>query len=217
MNGTLSAILAHFRSKHKLDKFGNKLSLPDRTLTQSSTGSPGPNSQLISLSVFDKFRMLLIKWLVFFHIAFSQVENTYFLALISFLSETSTKLMPNRMTIRGWIFAEFQKRKMGLSKELRRARSKIHLSFDLWTSPNCHRMITIVAHYIDQKGHRKTTLLAIRKAVGEYSRENITAVVCKVVKKYRIGKTVGFFILDNASVAVDRIVSSLFPDLSEKQ
>ena len=69
VNGT-SFILAHFRSKHKLDKYGNKLSLPDTTLTQSSTGSPGPNSQLIALSVFDKFRMLLIKWLVFFHIAF---------------------------------------------------------------------------------------------------------------------------------------------------
>jgi hypothetical protein len=81
-------------------------------------------------------------------------------------------------------------------------------------------MIAIVAHYIDQKGHRKTTLLAIRKVVGEHSGENIAAVVCKVVKVYRIGKTVGFFILDNASVndvAVDRIVSSLFPDLSEEQ
>ena len=137
VNGT-SFILAHFRSKHKLDKYGNKiLSLPQ---SSTVTGSPGPNSPLISLSVFDKFRMLLIKWLVFCHIAFSQVENTYFLALISFLSETFTKLMPNRKTIRGWVSAEFQKRKMGLSKELRRARSKIHLSFDLWTSPNCHGM-----------------------------------------------------------------------------
>jgi hypothetical protein len=81
-------------------------------------------------------------------------------------------------------------------------------------------MIAIVAHYIDQKGHRKTTLLAIRKVVGEHSGENIAAVVCKVVKKYRIGKTVGFFILDNASVndvVVVRGLDCLFSFSSEKQ
>jgi hypothetical protein len=161
--------------------------------------------------------MLLIKWLVFCHIAFSQVENPYFLALVSFLSEAFAKLIPGRKTIRGWVSAEFEKRKISLTKELRRARSKIHLSFDLWTSPNCHGMIAIVGHYIDRKGHRQTTLLAIRKVVGEHSGENVAALVCKVVKEYRIRKKVGFFILDNASVndvAVDRVVSSLHPDMS---
>jgi len=81
-------------------------------------------------------------------------------------------------------------------------------------------MIAIVGHYIDRKGQRQTTLLAIRKVVGEHSGENIAALVCKVVKEYRIRKRVGFFTLDNASVndvAVDRIVSSLYPDLSERQ
>jgi hypothetical protein len=56
--------------------------------------------------------------------------------------------------------------------------------------------------------------------VGEHSGENVAALVCKVVKEYRIRKKVGFFILDNASVndvAVDRVVSSLHPDMSEKQ
>jgi hypothetical protein len=135
--------------------------------------------------------MLLIKWLVFCHIAFSQVENPYFLALVSFLSEAFAKLIPGRKTIRGWVSAEFEKRKISLTKELRRARSKIHLSFDLWTSLNCHGMIAIVGHYIDRKGHRQTTLLAIRKVVGEHSGENVAALVCKVVKEYRIRKKSG--------------------------
>jgi hypothetical protein len=112
------------------------------------------------------------------------------------------------------------KRKITLSKEFRRARSNIHLLFDLWTSSDCYGMIAIVAHYIDRKGCRQTTLLAIRKLVGKHSGENIAASVCKVLKEYRIQKKVGFFILDNASVngvAVDRIMSSLHPDMPEKQ
>lgn len=46
------------------------------------------------------------------------------------------------------------------------------------------------------------------------------ALVCKVVKEYRIREKVGFFFLNNTfvnDVAVDRVVSSLYPDLSEKQ
>jgi hypothetical protein len=87
--------------------------------------------------------------------------------------------------IRGWVFAEFQKRKIRLTKELRRAGSKFHLSFDLWTSPSCHGMVAIVGHYTDRKGQRQATLLAIRKVVGEHSGEKIAALVCKVVKEYR--------------------------------
>jgi hypothetical protein len=217
MNGT-SSILTHFRSKHNRDKQGNIIN--PTSAPPSGTASPMPDSQIISLSILDKFKLLLIQWIVFCHIAFSQVENAYLLALISFLSEAFAKLMPSRVTVRGWISTEFHKRKTTLSKELRRARSKIHLSFDLWTSPNCYGMIAIVGHYIDRKGCRQTTLLAIRKIVGEHSGENIAACVCKVVREYRIRKKVGFFVLDNASVngvAVDRIMSSLHPDMPEKQ
>ena len=45
--------------------------------------------------------------------------------------------------------------------ELRAAWSNIHISFDLWTSPNCYAIMAIVAHYIDSNGKRKASLIAL--------------------------------------------------------
>ena len=106
-----------------------------------------------------------------------------------------------------------------MRKELRSTRSNIHLSFDLWTSPNCYAIIAIVAHFIDSKGYRQTKLLAIRQLKGEHSGENIAASVLKVIKEYRIRDRIGFFVLDNAGsndTAVEHILCSLYPEMSNE-
>ena len=72
-----------------------------------------------------------------------RVGNAHFLALASFLSETTAKLMPSRKTSQGWVSEEFDKRKI---REWR-ARHKIHLSVDLWTSPNRYGM----SHYTEHR------------------------------------------------------------------
>lgn len=52
----------------------------------------------------------------------------------------------------------FEARKEVLKKELRQSISKIHFSFDLWTSPNHLALMGtgIVAHYIDAAGVNKS-------------------------------------------------------------
>lgn len=218
INGT-STIRHHFRSKHGFDP---AISDGVRERETSSTGrmnttSPGPVEFVLN-TILDKFKFLLIQWIVFSHIAFLQIENIYFKRLISLLSPQLAKYLPSRVTFRKWIVAEYEKRKQGLKKDLKKARSNIHISFDLWTSPNCYAMIAIVAHFIDSKGSRQTKLLAIRQLKNEHSGENIAACVLRVIKEYKIRKKVGFFVLDNASsndVAVDIILHSLYPSMSE--
>ena len=56
---------------------------------------------------------------------------------------------------------EFERRKKEMRRELRAARSNIHISFDVWSSPNCYAIMTIIAHYIDSSGVRKTKLIAL--------------------------------------------------------
>lgn len=96
----------------------------------------------------------------------------------------------------------------------------IHLSFDLWTSPNYFAIIAIVAHYIDRDGARQTKLLALRQLEGEHSGANIAQVVLNVVGEYRIGSWIGYFVLDNVSsndIAVDLILRTLYPQMIERQ
>src|SRR5947209_9522739 len=103
---------------------------------------------------------------------------------------------------------------------LRAARSNIHISFDLWTSPNCYAIMAIVAHYIDSSGARKVSLIALRHLDGEHTGENMAALLLKVFREYKIGGHIGFFILDNAAAndtCVDLVLQKLYPQMSTKQ
>jgi len=169
---------------------------------------------------FKRFKILLIRWLVYCHIAYYQIENAFFLELMQHAHKGLAKLIPSRTTIRGWVINEFRKQKRQLRNDLREARSNIHLSFDLWTSPNYYAIIAIVAHYIDKNGTRQTKLLAMRRLEGEHSGANQAQIVLDVIGEYKIGGRIGFFMLDNASsndTAVDIILKTLYPRMSAKQ
>lgn len=169
---------------------------------------------------FTAFKLLLIQWLVYCHVAFQQIENRFFQDLIKMLNHRLADLIPSRNTIRGWVMEEFLRRKKLLREDLQAARSNIHISFDLWTSPNCHAIIAICAHYIDRTGSRQTKLIALRKVEGEHSGANMAATISKVFREYKIGRRIGFFVLDNASTndtCVDIILRTLYPKMSEKQ
>jgi hypothetical protein len=98
---------------------------------------------------------------VYCHIAFSQIENLYFWKLVKLFNKSVAALIPCRNTIWKWVIQEFEQRKRKMRYELRAAWSNIHISFDLWTSPNCYAIMAIVAHYIDSNGKRKASLIAL--------------------------------------------------------
>jgi hypothetical protein len=210
-----SSALAHFRTQHD-QQARSARSTVERG--GSATASPGP-VEFVFQSAVDKFKLLLIRWIVFCHIAFFQIENRYFRDFLTFFSSQLEKLLPSRNTLRDWVVTEYKAQKGKTRRQLRKARSNIHLSFDLWTSPNYYTIISVVAHFIDSKGCRETKVLAIRRLKGEHSGENIAASVLQVIKEYKIRDRVGFFVLDNASsndVAVDRILHILYPEMSEE-
>lgn len=206
-NGT-SSVIKHWETKHGIDKDGNPVKKDKK------------GESLIDLLDFKTWKLVFIQWIVFCHIAYSQIENPYFKKMLSLLGEGLASLVPSRNTIRKWIVLEFQQRKRELRRELRAARSNIHISFDLWTSPNCYAIIAIVAHYIDSNGKRQAKLIALRSLDGEHTGENMAALLLKVFREYKIGSRIGFFITDNASsndVCIDLVLSKLYPNMDAKQ
>jgi hypothetical protein len=212
VSGT-SNLIDHWKRKHGIDKNGKPVKSL-KTPSQDTSGS------LTSLFDFKIWKLVFIQWIVYCHIAFSQIENPYFKEMVKLLNEGLAALIPGRKTIRKWIVMEFEKRKKELRHELRAARSNIHISFDLWTSPNCYAIMAIVAHYIDSSGERQAKLIALRSIDGEHTGENMAALLLKVFREYKIGSRVGFFMLDNAStndVCVDLVLRKLYPGMNEKQ
>ena len=86
-----------------------------------------------------------------------------------------------------------------VKQELLDALTKIHLGFDLWTSPNRHAIMAVTAHFLDRQGKHQSRLLALRRQLGCHSGENLAVTLSRVVREFEIEGRVGTVISDNVS------------------
>jgi hypothetical protein len=77
--------------------------------------------------------------------------------------------------------------------------SKIHLAFDLWTSPNRLAIFALSAHFIDAKYSVQQRLLALREQQGAHTGPNITQTLADITRDWEIVDRVGCLVSDNAS------------------
>lgn len=83
--------------------------------------------------------------------------------------------------------------------KLQSALTDIHLSLDIWTSPNQLLLLGICAHFIDHSSQeRKKAVLALRPVAG-HSGSDQFAVLLPVLEEYGIVRKVGCIMADNAS------------------
>jgi hypothetical protein len=98
--------------------------------------------------------------------------------------------------------------------ELSRAQSKIHISFDGWTTKGGKRgFLGIVAHYVDKQGDIVDLPIALPQLTGAYSGHGMAKVVIQTLKEFGINaQRIGYFVLDNASnndTAIDAIALTM--------
>ncbi|KAJ3454567.1 hypothetical protein MRS44_013167 [Fusarium solani] len=93
----------------------------------------------------------------------------------------------------------YKSKKDRVKQELLDALTKIHLGFDLWTSPNRHATMAVTAHFLDRQGKHQSRLLALRRQLGCHSGENLAVTLSRVVREFVIEGRVGTVISDNVS------------------
>ena len=148
------------------------------------------------------------------HITFSQVESDWFRRFLAVLSPSLERWIPKAgNTVRSWILVEFEQRREDICEQLRTSKSRIHISFDLWTSPNHMSFVGVVGHFMNAQYKVESVLLGLRRLRGTHSGENIAEVVLKVVRTYELtGDQIGWFVLDNAT-SNDTCVAEVLKDL----
>ena len=117
-------------------------------------------------------------------------------------------------TTKSMLLAEFDRGKGLLKLEFKAALSKIHISFDLWTSPNKLAMLGVVAHYLSPHLTAKSSLIALRKLSGNHSGENQAKILLEVAEEFDLAskEILGYFMADNDArndVAVKIIAKEL--------
>jgi hypothetical protein len=98
--------------------------------------------------------------------------------------------------------------------------SKIYLSFDLWTSPNCILFMGVVAYYADNTFKNRTVMIALKRLHEAHSGENMGSLLIEIINDFDLKERLGYFITNNTSsndTCVYHILISFFPDLSKIQ
>jgi hypothetical protein len=174
-----------------------------REIHDKSDSSPdSTQTTLTSYRSIDKqvITQLLVDWVVQDQQPFTAIESQTFRAILQYVNPYSIQKVPKcGDTVRNHGLKMFNDAKDILITAIKNTRSRIHLSFDLWTSPNYKSLIAIIGHWTAPDLSLKTVLLAIREINGSHTGENIGGKIFEIIEEYQIAFKLGYCVLDNAS------------------
>ena len=101
--------------------------------------------------------------------------------------------------MKNWILTSYHHNAQRLVHNFQQIPFRIHLSFDLWSSPNHRSFLGVVAHWATVEGNLKSTTIGFRRFQGSHSGSNIAEVLWKILEKYEITRRIGYITTDNAT------------------
>lgn len=147
-----------------------------------------------------RIRELSVGYIIDSNLPFSTFESTYLQELFRQLDSDLYAQIPwGRTSAKKELEDILSLKKAAVREELDEAVTQIHISFDLWTSPNRLSFISIFGHFIDQSNSHQSRLLAFRRQIGSHAGENIAYTVRNVVRDWGIDRKIGVSICDNAA------------------
>lgn len=194
------------------------------SLTTTATTATSDSRQLYPSSLIQRldvprFRHHLLRFIVNQQLPFTIVEDEHFRQLLLALSHNVEKYFVMKSTIRTWVQEDFDEATQVVRSVIAQAKSRIHISFDLWTSPNAYTLCAVCAHFIGNNYLNSSVLLALKRITGPHSGENIAEVIIPTLQSYEISPNLGVFVADNADSndsAIRATLSTLRPDLDPR-
>ena len=165
-----------------------------------------------------RFRRHMTRWIVKRQISFIETEDPDFRAMLREANPTIDRCLVTRDTIRLWVQATYEKAQEEVRGVIATARSRIHISFDLWTSPNGLGIVAIVGHFVGLRNEAQSVLLGMKRMVTAHDGKLIGKVITPVLESYGIGPlNLGVFMADNAGsndTAMEEILRVLGPGVT---
>jgi len=113
--------------------------------------------------------------------------------------QATTKVISSHAEVKNKIAKSWLLHKDALRKKLQSSLSTIHLSIDIWTSPNKKLFLGICAQFVDYKTEKLSKALLALPPIFSHSAETQFKVLLPVLQDYGITKKLSAFVGDNAS------------------
>jgi len=75
-------------------------------------------------------------------------------------------LLSSGTRITNWIIDQFHRSQQDLNRMFNCSKSKIHFTFDMWTSPNYRAFLGVVAHWLDPNYKLQSTVIGMGRFHG---------------------------------------------------
>ncbi|KAG7408190.1 putative AC transposase [Fusarium oxysporum f. sp. rapae] len=166
-----SSAADHLRKSHRIFE-GSQAADPDLSTDESER----PKRRRLQYSAVPLARVKMIRelslgLLINTNVPFSFFSDTFFQQLAWQLDPHLADQIPwSRQSMGRLLDDTYKSKKDEIKQELSDALTKIHLGFDLWTSPNRHAVMAVTAHFLDRQGKHQSRLLALRRQLGGPSR-----------------------------------------------
>jgi len=194
-----SSASRHLKNAHRITEQGGP------TVAATASGTPIVLSQLqrmpITHTAAAEFKSDLLRLVIDADLSFTIVEKPAFRRLLSRANNTISTLLPkSSRTIKNWIDRQYNLHLAQITLHIQSRLSRIHVSFDLWTSAATQAYLSVVFYYVDTDCKRHTRLVALERVFGTHSGENQAAVLLTVLQRYGVcdPSILGFFMADNA-------------------
>jgi hypothetical protein len=144
--------------------------------------------------------VLFVKLITTGNLPLQLVQLPEFRDFIYYLNPDVEIWLPtSHQTIKTWLMRQYDIEKINIKSKIKGALTQIHLTTDLWTSPNNLPVLGVVANYISPDKKLEKTTLALRQLSGPHSGANIAAHLLEVIEDFDIASNLGYFQADNAS------------------
>lgn len=197
-----------YMTKHSPSSAGKHLKGTTHNLNSSGQpaeeAGPSVHELLVTGShhfIPEIFRLKLLCFIAVLHLPFSLVEQDEFRDMMLYTSpylRHDDSLPKSGSTIQIGLVNYFVMCQLILISMLQDVSALIHLSFDLWMSPNHYAFLGVVCHFIDWNWKAHIVLLALLLLYRSHAGVDMAQLVIHVIMTYKLYKILGYCIMDNA-------------------
>ncbi|KAH7459105.1 hypothetical protein FOMA001_g19259 [Fusarium oxysporum f. sp. matthiolae] len=147
----------------------------------------------------DQLEALYVRFITVCSLPFRLVECPEFRALLAYINnDIETWLPDTHDTVKTWIMRQYECQKERVKQRIQSAKSRIHISCDLWTSPNSLAILGVVSHYVTEDCQLEHHVLALKDIDSEHDGSHLAVAILKVVDEWGFASKLGYFVMDNA-------------------
>lgn len=212
-SSTTTNMQYHLKSKHDIEVASRTSRAKQTALQQLKDSYTKAQAEGVDLEDFQRtvFRErlktnleniteALVRLMVVQNESFHLAEAAEFHALMTLSNPEwmSITQLSSASTLKRKVEQVYHKYYNCVREALSKALSHIHLSLDIWTSPNRHLLLGVCSHFIDQDAKLRTILLGLRTVEG-HSGENQWDVLQPMLIEFGINDRIGGLIGDGSS------------------